>query len=309
MCVFALLGRPAGAIGAACAVVFGFVAANYEITKPSWTGGRLLPWRPAADTAKPWEWLPRAALVLTLAGLASRGFGLILLRTLPERRWWVANVFVWAPRAAAVLAVCGWLVPADAAAEHPWLRWALSAAVLLNWVVLDSVARTGPGELPATGIYDARHEPAGDWTGAGGQVAAYLAAVCFAAGGLLLYAHWASVTEVAVILGAALFGVAVAAGLGKVDASGAVPAGVVFPPVLLVAAKFSAVESVPIASLWLVALAPLALAPFLVPRLARHNGWKARAARAVLVLTPVVVALVLAGQAGTISYGGDDEWK
>ena len=104
-------------------------------------------------------------------------------------------------------------------------------------------------------------------------------------------------------------GVAVAAGLGRVDASGAIPAGVLFSPVLLIAGRFSAVEPVPLASLWLIALAPLALTPFLIPRLARHNGWKTRTARAVLVLIPVVVALVLAGQTGTISYGGDDEWK
>ncbi|HUR53463.1 MAG TPA: hypothetical protein VMZ71_05005, partial [Gemmataceae bacterium] len=225
VCLFALLGRWAGALGSACAVAAGFVAANYVFLKPSWADGRVLPWKQLSET-KPWEWLPRAALVLLVVGLASRWLGLILMHKVPERRWWVANVFVWAPRLASVFVVGGWLVAERWATEHPWLPWALRAAMLFNWVVLDSIARTGPGLLPVPGIYDERREPAGDWTGAGGQVAAYLSLILLAASVVSLYSYWGSPTEVSTILGAAMFGIAVAAGAAKVDASGAIPAGV-----------------------------------------------------------------------------------
>lgn len=306
VCLFALLGRWSGALGSACGVAAGFVAANYLFLKPTWTEGRVLPWKQVTET-KPWEWLPRAALVLLLVGLASRWLGLILLRAMPERRWWVANVFVWCPRAAAVFAVCGWLVSERWTAMHPWLPWALRAAVLLNWVVLDSVARTGPELLPVPEIYDQRRgEPAGDWTGAGGQVAAYLAVILLAASVVSLYSFWGSPTEASTMLGAAMFGVAVAAGVAKTDASGAIPAAVVFVPVVMLSCKMSTDTTVPVTTFWLLALAPLALSPFLIPRLARHNGWKTRTARALLILIPVAAALVLAGQNATLSFG--DEW-
>lgn len=305
VCLFALLGRWAGAVGSACGAAAGFVAANYLFLKPTWTEGRVLPWKQLTES-KPWEWLPRAALVLLLVGLASRWLGLVLARALPEKRWWVANVFVWCPRVAAVFAVCGWLVSDRWAAEHPWLPWALRAVVLLNWVVLDSVARTGPGLLPTTGIYDERKEPAGEWTGAGGQVTAYLAAILLAASVVSLYSYWGSPTEASTMLGAALFGVAVAVGVAKTDGSGAVPAGVVFVPVVMLSCKMSTDTTVPVTAFWLLSLAPLALSPFLIPRLARHNGWKTRAARAVLILIPVVAAVVLAGQNAELSFG--DEW-
>jgi hypothetical protein len=303
LCLFALLGRWAGALGSACAVVAGFVAANYLFLAPSWNEGRVLPWKQLAEK-KPWEWLPRAALVLILVGLASRWLGFILTRVLPERRWWVANVFVWLPRVAAVFTVGGWLVLERWAEEHAWLPWALRAAMILNWVVLDSIARTGPGLLPPTpGFYDELRQPAGEWTGAGGQVAAYLSVILLAASATALYSYWGSPTEVSTILASAMFGVAVAAGVTKTDASGAIPAGVAFVPALMLACKMSTETTVPVASFWLLALAPLALSPFLIPRLARHNGWKTRTARAILVMIPVVVALVLAGQNATLSFG------
>ena len=57
---------------------------------------------------------------------------------------------------------------------------------------------------------------------------------------------------------------------------------------------------------WLVALAPLALTPFLIPRLNRQNGWLARIARAVLVLAPLVAAVVLASKHETIAF--EEPW-
>jgi hypothetical protein len=68
------------------------------------------------------------------------------------------------------------------------------------------------------------------------------------------------------------------------------------------------IHAVPPTAFWLVALAPLALVPFLIPALSRKNGWVARVIRAVLVLAPLVAAVVLAGQHEQIAFPQDDEW-
>jgi hypothetical protein len=281
------VGRNAGVVGAAAAVVVAFLWANHDFKAVSWDNThRLIPWNPD-DPKKAWQWLPRVALVMVVVGIASRWLGQIAAGYLPERRWWGANLLVWAPRLGAVAVASRWLVPESAAAERTWLVPALAAAMALEWVVLDSVARTKPG--------------------AGGQVAAYLSAAFFAAAAVLIYHHWAGAMEIAVVLGAAMFGLAAAAGAAKEDASGAVPAGVAFLPGLMLAGRLSMDSKIPVAAFWLVALAPLALTPFLIPRLARQSGWAARVARAVLMLIPLVIAVALADQHEQLAFGGD-EW-
>lgn len=281
--VFALflgLGRWAAAVGSAVAVVVGFAAANYTFDKLDWDGtGRLVPWVPG-ESPRSWHHLPRVGLVLILTGLLSRWAGLLAARQFQERRWWVTNLVVWLPRAAAVAVVSGWLVPPAALAEEGWLRLALPAVMLLSWAALDGVARAG----------------------CGGQVAAYQAGICYAAGGLLLYHHWASAMEIAASAGSALFGVAVVAWATRSPADGAVPAGVAVLPGLLLAARVSQDSRIPVAAFWLVALAPLVLLPFLVPRLNRQNGPAARVTRAVLVLAPLAVALAVAAQHEQLAF-------
>ncbi|MBA4065991.1 MAG: hypothetical protein C0501_20185 [Isosphaera sp.] len=275
-----LLGRRAGAAAAAAGVAFGFAWANHSARHLGWDAeSPLLPWTPG-DDAKPWHHLPRAAFVLLAVGLLTRWVDLVAGHYLPERRWWVANVLVWVPRAAAVGVVSNWLVSEKTAGEVWWLVPALAAAMLLEWVALDGVARAG----------------------AGGQVAAYQSAVFVAASVLMLYHHWASASHVALMLGGAMFGVAVVAGLAKADASGAVPAGVGVLPALLLAAHVSQDSNIPQAAFWLVALAPLVLLPFLVPAVARRDRWFVRLARAVLVLAPLVAALALAARHEQLAF-------
>lgn len=278
------LGRWAGALGSAGAVVAGFAAANFTWDKLALDGtGRLLPWA-AGEEPRSWHHLPAAGLLLLVAGLGSRWLGLLVGRVAPERRWWLVNVAVWLPRAAAVGVVCSWLVPPAAVADHGWLRLALPAVVLLWWAGLDGVARAG----------------------AGGQAAMYQAAVCYAAGAVLLYHHWAGAMEAAVAVGSALAGVTAVGWATKADASGAVPAGVGVLPGLLLAARLSQDSKVPVAAFWLVALAPVVLLPFLVPRLNRQNGPAARIARAVLVLLPLALAVRLAALNETLPF--EEEW-
>jgi len=272
VCLFALLGRRAAALGSAVAAVVGFGWANFTFDAVSWENtGRVIPWK--ADGPTPvWHWLPRAALVLVVVGLLSRGIGLLATHVLPTHRWWGANLLVWSARLAAVVVVSGWLVSEAAATESPWLRVAFPAVMLLSWVALDGVARYG----------------------AGAQVAAYQSAIFLTAGAILLYAHSARFMDLGVIVGCVMFGVAVAAGAAKVDASGAVPAGVGFLPGLMLNGRLLTESNVPVTAFWLVALAPLTLLPFLIPAVARQNRWLVISLRTVLLLAPLVVAVVLA---------------
>jgi hypothetical protein len=302
MAMFLCLGRRAAAVGSAVAVVAGFMCANFTLANlkpedplPTWANtGRLLLWKPAEDSPG-YQWLPRAALVLVIVGLVSRWLGLAASRLLPERRWWVANVLVWAPRVAAVVAVSAGLVRGHAASAEQWalLRWELAVVMLLSWFVLDSLARSG----------------------ADVEVSAYLAAMLYAAGVVLLYTHNAKFLELAVVIGSAMFGIAVASGAvkfgggnAKVSASGAIPAAVVFLPGLILGTRPSHDDNkVPAICFWLIALAPLLLAPFLIPRVSRQNRWLLLAGRALLVLVPLAIAVALAGQHEKFPFEEVDE--
>jgi hypothetical protein len=295
MCLFLVLGRWAAALGSAVAVVVGFACANFTFTALEWEKtGRVFPWK--LDEPYPaWHLLPRAALILIVVGLVSRWLGLFarsrLMRPIHDnqsaertgRYWWVANLVIWLPRVAAVGVTSGRLVSPQAAESGAWVWPALAVAMLLIWVALDGVARTG----------------------AGAQVAAYQSAIFLGAGIVLLYAHSARFMDIGVILSFAMFGVAVATGAAKTDASGAIPAGVAFLPALMLNGRILTESNVPLASFWLVALAPLALIPFLIPSLSGRDGWIVRIVRAVLVLTPVVIAVILAAQNEQLVF---EEW-
>lgn len=285
--LFLALGRWAGAVGAALAVAVGFAWANYTFAAASWDDtGRLVPWKATPD-APAWHHLARAALLLTVVGLVSRWAGLVAARYLPERRWWAANLLVWAPRVAAVVVVGLWLGTEKVADLLGSPVLVISAVMLLQWVILDDLARTDRGA----------------------EAAAYLSAALFATGTVMLYAHFGKFAELGIALGCAFFVVAVAAGLGKLNASGAVPIGVAFLPGLVFAGRPSLADNnVPAASFWLVALAPLVLTPFLIPRLNRQAGWLACTARAVLVLAPLAIAVVLAMQHEKLPWEVEPEW-
>lgn len=289
LCTFLVLGRWAGALGSAAAIVVAFMAANFTLEnvgfedEPTWANtGRLVPWKPI-DDAPGWHWLPRVALLLVGIGLVTRWTGLLAARHLPERRWWIGNVLVWAPRIAGVVVASGWLASGKAAAgpEWEWLRYQLAGAMLLVWIAADGVARAG-------------------W---GAEVAAYLGACLFAAAAVLIFAHSKRFMDLAVVFSFSLFGVAVAARVGRADVSGAIPAAAALLPGMMFAVRPSMADhTVPATVFWLVALAPAVLLPFLVPALARKDRWYAVAIRAVLVLVPLAVALVLTAQHEQLAF-------
>jgi hypothetical protein len=66
-------------------------------------------------------------------------------------------------------------------------------------------------------------------------------------------------------------------------------------------------NEVPTIAFWLVTLAPIALLPFLTPFMSRQHAWYIRVLRALLVLAPLIVAVVLAEQHETIA--GHKDWE
>ncbi|HEX4613086.1 MAG TPA: hypothetical protein VH092_33155 [Urbifossiella sp.] len=285
VCAFLSMGRWAGALGSAAAVVVGFGWANYTFDSLSWTNtGRVTPWFPE-EGSPAWHGLPRAVLIVLPVGLVSRWFGLLVGRLLDERRWWGANLLTWAARVGVVAVVAPGLVPGPWASEYSWLKPALVGVMLLLWVALDGMARDR----------------------AGSEVAAYLAAAFLAGGVVLLYAHSARFMDLGVMCGCAAAGVAVAVFPTRGDASGAVPLGVVGLPALMLNGRYQLTDhQVPLAAFCLAALAPLVLLPFLIPRLARQPRWVIVPLRALLVLGPLIAAVVLAQQHEKLPF--EEEW-
>ncbi|QJW99763.1 hypothetical protein [Frigoriglobus tundricola] len=301
--LFLCAGRWAAALGSAVAVVVAFMWGNFTLAhladkdpQPTWENtSRLLLWKPG-ETDPGFQWLPRAALVLLVVGLLSRWLGTAMSRVLPEGRWWAANLLVWFPRVVAVVVVSAWLVLGHAASAPEWahLRWELAALMLFMWLVLDGLAREGLG----------------------GEVSAHLTAILYAASVVLLYSHNAKFMELAVLVGSAMFGTAVAVcavptatGAAKIAASGAIPAAVVFLPGLILGTRPAHDENkVPALCFWLIALTPLVLAPFLVPRISRRNHWLLIGLRVLLVLAPLAVAVLYAGQYEKFPFEEEPQW-
>jgi hypothetical protein len=269
--LFLCLGRWAAALGSAAAMIAGFAWANFTFAAPDWEGtSRLIPWKPEPRYA--WNYLPRAALTLVGVGLASRWLGLFAGRFLPGRFWYLKNFLVWVPRWIAIVIVTSWVMPIAWDKAFFWLKPALGTVMLLSWIALDGTARGGSG-----------------W-----QAALSLFAMFLAAGTVAIYAHSSLFMTIAVVFGFAMLGVAAIACAAKADTSGAIPAGVAVLPALLLNARYQGESLVPMASFWLVAVAPLILLPFLIPRIARQNRWLLLTGRTVLVLAPLAIGVALA---------------
>jgi hypothetical protein len=262
---FLAVSRRLAMLGAAVAIAFGFAWANFQFGPFEEDGDkrliwenchRLIAWKPNERYA--WHFLPRAALLLLIVGLVSRTLAY------PFRRGRVHPVLAWLPRAVAVFFAAGWVVPAPWAEEHSWIRPALSAVMLFSWVAWEKTS------------------------------AVAIAAAFFAAGGVAIYAHSQLFMNIALVLAFAFFGIAVVAHAVKVDASGAIPAAVGFLPAFMLNVRYQSESQVPLAAFWLVGLAPLAFLPTLVPRIARQPRWVVLPLKAMLILLPLAIAMVLA---------------
>lgn len=227
-----------------------------------------------------------------LAWLAALALLVELLARLPHVPFtvgWVARTLV------AVLAG-RLLTPAEFRAEVPWASWCLAVTILLEWALLTTLAR--------------RRQD--------GTVEAALA-LCFGtASVLLLYGHYASLSEVALLFAAAFVGLVlvtwrwlvVAAFVGPTltnwrwpgDTGSVLAAAAVLLPGLMCLCYREVESAVPWQSFLLLGLAPLALAPLLLPRPGGQHGWLGWVAVLLLPLIPAVVALVLAAQVETLPF-------
>ncbi|MCI0703016.1 MAG: hypothetical protein L0241_18210 [Planctomycetia bacterium] len=326
MCAFLILGRWIGSFAAAAAVVAAFLVGNFtlvnlktdpetgKLESPSWENThRLVPWNVKADNPESpppgWHWLPKSALILVVVGLVSRWVGMLVARGLPKRQWWGANIIVWAPRVVAIILISGWLTSGKAAEEWHTLRYQLAAVMLFTWIALDGVARSGDSA----------------------EVCLYTAAALLAGCMIMLYTGNARFAQLSLVMGGAMFGVGIATlafntaassgfvGTGSLetdwvvpspptaDASGAIPAAVVFLPGLVLGTRPSHPEhNVPVACFWLVALAPLVLLPFLIPWLNRQSKWIEIPLRAILILAPLVLAVTMAAEHEKLPF--EKEW-
>jgi hypothetical protein len=271
-------GRWSVSLAAAAAIIAAFVLANFQPLEHgeslTWeTTHRLLPWKPNKST---FTHLPRAVLLLVAVGLASRWIGLLVGRALKDRLWWLPSLVVWLPRWVAVLVVGAWVAPPQLLEANIWLKPALAAATLLVWIATDGPARSGSGDQTMA-----------------------LVAACFLAGSVVfIYAHSKRFMELATLFGFGFAGIAAVARVSKADTSGAVPAAAGLWPALALNVWFQTQTDslIPVSAYWLLALAPLGMLPFLHPRLARQNPWLVGTLRALAVLIPLAIAVVMALQ-------------
>ena len=280
MCLIRCMGKWASGLAAASAMVAAFSAANIEFNPEIWGMGRLIPWKPE-DGSMPLLYLPRVALILLVAGLFSSWAGAVAALALPSRKQLMGELATWLPRIAASVAAIPPLIAEGDRAAHPWLMPAFVAVVLIEWWILDTIA-----QLPDSA-----------------DAAAGIAGALFAASAVLLYNQWVRPTDIATIAACAMLGIAAAAHVSHTSAHGAMPAVAVALPGLMLQSRLGTASSpVLLSAFWLVALAPLALAPFLIPRLARQTGWRIRTARVAALLIPATVAVVLAARDGMLPF-------
>jgi hypothetical protein len=182
----------------------------------------------------------------------------------------------WLLRGAAAVGIAWWLIPEPTRATFVWLAPGFAGVVFLEWELLQRLAAEPPG----------------------GGVLLCLALALVVAGIVLLFAGLGRGMEIAVISASALAGIGLVAWWRRADASGAVPAGaVILPSLLLMAHQGTSVETIPWTAFATAALAPLMLA----------GTWPVRHWPAIgrlfaglfLILIPLLAAVLLAQQGAT----------
>lgn len=253
--------------GAALGALGGAALANWGRDYFSWGFGER-----TYDAVAP------AALALTLVGLVTQPLSSIKWR--PE----AMTLLMWLIRVAAAVEFAGWLAPA-------WPdRLALAGAASLHWAVLDLVARPMP-------------ERRGNRSA---QVLLLQSLALTLAGGVALYAHSMRLSDYLSLAGAATLGVALAGYAANVDVRAALPLGVLTLPGVLLVTRETTTSLVPVSAYALAASAPLGLLPWLVPALARRDGWAGVAIRFAVVAGLAAGAVALAGRVEVLPW--EEEW-
>ncbi len=176
-----------------------------------------------------------------------------------------------------------WLTPGGPILMRLGTVLLLAAVTVLNWEALHRLGNKGVPPSPLLALVI-------PWGGA--------------AAGVLIYAHSARFSDLAVLMTSSLCGVGAVAILRKLDLMGVCGAPALFFPALLLGGATNTFSEVPNASFALVALAPCALLLLRVPPLRHWSGSTHPAAPVVALLVPCAVAIVLAMRAESLDFGG-----
>jgi len=212
-------------------------------------------------------WIPWIALFGAFAGIAAG-----------HRR--VAGVPGWLIRAAAATVASRLLVPPATRQEFVWLWPALTITIVANWFVLENLIR----------------DSSAAWLELG------LGGVFLSGSIVLIHAHSARFTDIALILAAGSAGIAIIAAWRRCRLGGTAPIAATVLPGLMLAAQQSTFSDVPAEAFVLIAMAPLALIPLIFIRSAGRVGWKFPIAGWILLLIPATIAVILAVRAETLAF-------
>jgi hypothetical protein len=213
-----------------------------------------------------WNRLPWAALIALCVGRAAHA---------ADDRWFLQG--------AASFGLAWWVIPERIHADLPWLVVALAALIWSNWVLLELLAEQPDGAIVGVG-----------------------AALAFlVAGGVLVFAGSAKFMEAAIILAMATAGVSAIGWRRRFAISAALPAvAVLLPGLLIMGNRETVVETIHWAAFVLPALAPLFLAVSIpISAWPKHRRIAFQFA---LFLVPLVIAMLLARQGGSLDFGEPD---
>lgn len=214
----------------------------------------------------PRYWLPWLAVVTLAVELLSR---------VPR----VPGLLGWTLRALVAALAGRLLTPLDTQQAQPGLLAVTAGVMLLNWLAAITLARR--------------------WRGAGPAIVAGLA--CALAAGVMLHAHSARLSDLALFPFAALMGIAAVAWRYPGDLGPALAPLALWLPGLAWAAHHETFSEVPTISIVLVGLAPLAWCLGCLPDHWRR-GWLRVGLVGLAALLPVLIALGLAMRAVRLEF-------
>src|SRR5262245_8945668 len=202
--------------------------------------------------------------------------GLALVIELSVRLFRLPAGAGWATRTALALFAARLLTPAHTRLASPWASWALGLAMILEWAVLVKLAERWKDGVVALGL-----------------------ACCFGAAAMvLLQAATARLSEMALFCFAALLGPALVSWKWSGDTGSVMGAVAVLLPGLMLVGQQETFVPIPWYSFALAGLAPIALAPLLLPfwsrRLDQQPGWKRCLLALGLLAIPATAAVILA---------------
>lgn len=220
----------------------------------------------------------------------------IVSLTAPEQGW---TFLPWLALAAVLIGI----PPAGGSSRSVNWGQVVGLAILAAWLVIPATAyQDDKRPLVFFGLAVAAGAISGDLAGRrhpGGGLPLTLAFMLLGGAAVLIHAHSARLTDLALIFTAAVAGLALPCWIWKVDAAPAGFLAAVVLPALMFTGMNETDSAVPTASFYCVGLAPLGLLVAVMPPFSRMTGLL-RAVLLFLTLVPVVVAVVLAMRAESL---------